>query len=176
MLGREGHSTSILQSEVSFAPHTKVWYVVHQFGKGIPNMCPYVTRAVETVATASRAVYWIARVCRRNRCWRGETGKRDGPTNRWASALGRSNPAASTAAPLTRRRTRRTMPIRLWDRVAISLRPKVGDHKSPAFARLSIHHFLTSRYRARILTQHFGNRAAASAVVNIPAPSSHSMV
>ena len=46
----------------------------------------------------------------------------------------------STAAPLTRRRTRRTMPIRLWDRVAISLRPKVGDHKSPAFARLSIHH------------------------------------
>ncbi len=38
----------------------------------------------------------------RSRCWRGEIGKRDGITTRWAKARVSSNLTASTAALLTR--------------------------------------------------------------------------
>ncbi len=72
---------------IGYVGHLFCGYLALRFGNEFdpPRFHPFVVPSVR----------------RRFRCWRGETGKRNGVTTRRAKALVGSNPTASTAAPLT---------------------------------------------------------------------------
>ena len=88
----ESFSSPPPRHRVNTSHLARIW-LGHLRPEGRPSRCG--SKAVARPRVVGRQA---TRVRLRFRCWRGETGKRDGIAIRWAQALVGSNPTASTAA------------------------------------------------------------------------------